>query len=429
MEVHQALLERVQQLERLVAVARELTTLADDNLLLQRLVEAGAELTQSEGCSILVYRPEEEALRFVAAPWHQLHRLKGIPVPLEGSLAGWTFTQGTPVVVQDVPQDPRHFSQVDALLSQETRSLIAVPVRFREQVLGVIEAFNRRQGLYTRHDLEVLEILGGYAALVLHRLRLESQIKHLEEAEQRLERMKADFIAIASHELRTPLGLVLGFATHLRQILPAEQKHLVDPIIRGAVRLKDVIENLSHLENFRRQQAALFYQPVNLQGVVQQLVDELAPLAQERQVSMVVHPPAQPPLVEGDREKLLTALRQVLRNAIQFNRPQGLVEISFHVIPGYVKVMVADTGIGIPKEDLERIFERFYQVESHLTRHHGGMGLGLAIARTLVEAHDGRIWAESEPGQGSVFSILLPTRRQVLSRGREDTPPAPPEVL
>ncbi len=417
MEVHQALLARVQRLERLVEVGRDLSTLADDNALLQRLVEVGAELTHSEGCSILAYDAEAQQLRFIAAPWHQIHRLKGIPVPLEGSLAGWVFMQGHPLVTHEVAQDPRHFRQVDALLEQETRALIAVPVRFREQVLGVLEAFNRRDGIYTREDMDVLETLAGYAAIVLHNMSLRRQVKQAQDALGRLERMKADFIAIASHELRTPLGLILGFATHLRQILPPDQRHHVDPIIRGAVRLKEVIENLSHLENFRRQQAALVYQPVNLYTLVQQLVEELAPLAAERRVTVEVDRPEAAPLVEGDREKLLSALRQVLKNAIQFNRADGRVRISFHIIPGYVKVMVEDTGPGIPQEDLERIFERFYQVEGHLTRRHGGMGLGLAIAKTLIEAHEGRIWAESEPGKGSVFSILLPMRRQTLPRG------------
>ncbi|RMD60134.1 hypothetical protein D6833_10320, partial [Candidatus Parcubacteria bacterium] len=289
----------------------------------------------------------------------------------------------------------------------------------RGKVIGVMEVINRREGVYGREDLEVLEILAAQAAMALVHARMQRELQAAEKKISALEEMKANFVAIASHELRTPLGLILGFATHLREILPAEQRHFVEPIIRGALRLKELTEGLSYLENFDRKEAILETTTVNLYVVVRQVVEELRPLADEHRVTVEVVPGETTPLVEGDQAKLTSALRQVVKNAIQFNKPQGKVRVHFAVIPGYVKVMVEDTGIGIPQEDLERIFDRFYQVEHHLTRQHGGMGLGLAIARTLIEAHGGQIWAESEEGQGSRFSILLPVRRQTLSRKPE----------
>ena len=137
-------------------------------------------------------------------------------------------------------------------------------------------------------------------------------------------------------------------------------------------------------------------------------------LAEQHQVTLEFEAPQTVPVVEGDRKKIALALRQIIRNAIQFNRPGGKVWVRLQSIPGFIKITVEDTGIGIPEKDLPHIFERFYQVESHLTRRHGGMGLGLSIARAMVEAHGGQIWANSEEGKGSVFSIVLPvTQRQV----------------
>ena len=124
-------------------------------------------------------------------------------------------------------------------------------------------------------------------------------------------------------------------------------------------------------------------------------------------------------LVEGDASKISIALSNVVRNALDFNNPGGHVSILAGQIPGFVKISVIDDGIGIPAKDLPHVFERFYQVESHLTRRHGGMGLGLSVAKVMTELHGGRISAESVEGQGSNFTILLPVNpEQATPAGR-----------
>ncbi len=112
--------------------------------------------------------------------------------------------------------------------------------------------------------------------------------------------------------------------------------------------------------------------------------------------------------IDGDNVKINIALSNLVKNAIQFTEPGGAVKIIIEEDSGYIKIAVIDDGIGIPAKDLPRVFERFFQVETHLTRRYGGMGLGLAVAKAMVELHDGRIWAESEVGKGSTFTFLLP---------------------
>jgi len=119
-------------------------------------------------------------------------------------------------------------------------------------------------------------------------------------------------------------------------------------------------------------------------------------------------PPDDALYVEGDRDKIDIVLTNLIRNALTFTDPGGQVGIKAEAIPGFVKVFVVDTGIGIPADQLERIFDRFYQVESHLTRRHGGMGLGLSIAKSMIEMHNGQIWCESKEGTGSLFCFMLP---------------------
>jgi two-component system sensor histidine kinase VicK len=114
--------------------------------------------------------------------------------------------------------------------------------------------------------------------------------------------------------------------------------------------------------------------------------------------------------VEGDEEKLATALTNLVDNALIYTNENGHILISAEKLPGYIKVSVLDDGIGIPAKDLPRVFDRFFQVHSHLTRSHGGMGLGLSVAKAMIELHGGQIWVESLEGKGSNFSFLVPTK-------------------
>jgi two-component system sensor histidine kinase VicK len=120
-------------------------------------------------------------------------------------------------------------------------------------------------------------------------------------------------------------------------------------------------------------------------------------------------------LIQCDTAKMRMAISNIIKNAIIFSNPGQTVQISLRKLPGHVRIEIADSGIGIATEDLHRIFQRFYQVEDHLTRRHGGMGLGLAVSKEIIESHGGQIWVESTLGVGSTFTILLPTRNSALS--------------
>ncbi len=406
--------ERLHRLERLLEVNRAMSAILDLDALLQHILDVGAELVDAESCSILLYDEKSRHLYFAAGPEGLLARAKDMPVPLENSLAGWVVLHNEPLITHDAQEDPRYFPGIDRNLRHQTLSLVAVPLRLQDRVTGVLEAVNKRHGYFKQEDVETLEVLAAQAAIAIHNAQMLQQVQAAYEELQRLDKMKSDFIAITSHELRTPLSLILGFATHLRETLEGDARRYIEMIIRNALRLKELVEDLSHLENFQRRSSVVQRRRFNIVLTIRELLQELEPLAEHHRVSLEFETPGTIPMVEGDRKKIALALRQVLKNAIQFNRPKGKVWVRLHSIPGFLKITVEDTGIGIPAEEIPRIFDRFYQVESHLTRRHGGMGLGLAIAKAMVEAHGGQIWAESEEGKGSVFSIVLPiTQRQV----------------
>ena len=131
-------------------------------------------------------------------------------------------------------------------------------------------------------------------------------------------------------------------------------------------------------------------------------------LAEQRKITLRMDVSRADLPVEGDAEKIGMALSNLVKNALTFTNEGGHILVAAEQLPGYVKVMISDDGIGIPAKDMQSIFDRFYQVEQHLTRRHGGMGLGLSIARDLIEAHGGQIWVESVEGKGSRFSFILP---------------------
>jgi len=376
---------------------------------LQLIISAATEMTGSEVASIL--EPDEESgkLRFLATAWFHRDLLRSVKVPIEASLAGWVFQNVKPMIVADVTTEPRHYRGVDEADGFETRSLLAVPIVYKGEPLGVLEALNKaRQAHYTEEDASLLETLAALAAIAIQNTRQMSKVQESFDEIGQLDQMKSDFIAIASHELRTPLGLILGHAASLREAVTEEQRPDVDIIVRSAMSLKEIIDNIANLDNIRRGIARFRRRPASMRRIIEEVLDSFVEEAHQKGVSMSADVSPDDLIVECDASKITTVLSNLVKNAVTFTESDGHVQINVEQIPGYVKVSVIDQGIGIPAKDLPRIFERFYQVESHLTRKHGGIGLGLSVAKLMIELHGGRIWAESVEGKGSTFNFILP---------------------
>lgn len=404
--------ERIDHLERLLEVVRGLTTAPDLESFLQTIISEVIELTNSELASILEYDETADELRFLAMPWFQRDLLRPMGVPLDGSAAGWVYRRGQPLIIQDVKLDQRHFKVIDRVTKHETRSLVAVPLIARGEIVGVLEALNKKDNAhYTEEDQTILETLGALAAQAMKNEILQRRVRTTAVEFAELERLKTDFIAIASHELRTPLGLILGHATFLRELFGEQYSEQLDMIIRNAMKLKEIVENLSDVDHVQTGAAHVRSQKVSLAKIAQDVVLTFQDEANSRNISLRCEMTESPFFVDADEEKLNIVLSNLIKNALQFTEAGGNVIIKIQEDPGFFRVSVIDDGIGIPKKDLPRVFERFFQVETHLRRRYGGMGLGLAVAKALIELHGGRIWAESEEGKGSTFTFLLPAEQ------------------
>jgi signal transduction histidine kinase len=404
-------MQRLERLERILDISRELTSTVALEPLLRKIVAMAAELTDSEGASILLRDARTGELRFQTAVGAPPGQLADIPVPIEGSIAGTVLISGEPLVVPDAQSDPRHYKEVGQRTGWETRALLAVPLQVKERRIGVLEAVKRRSDQEFSHDdVETLMALAAQAAAAIENARLVEALQKAYDRLGQLDRLKSQFIAIASHELRTPLSLILLYAVVLRQQLGDAAGTQVDAVQRAAMRLKNIIDTMLNLRYLETGQMDLAPTRFDMRAEVERACEDYEALAATGGLALVTDLPGEEVLVYADRVKVRVILDNLISNAVKFTPADGRVCVAVRGRDDEVEVSVDDTGVGIPPQEFERVFDRFYQVENHLARRHGGMGLGLSIVKGLVELHGGRVWVESVLGEGSRFVVMLPAR-------------------
>jgi signal transduction histidine kinase len=400
---------RLQHLERMLEISRELTSTVSLEPLLHKIVQVAAELTGSEETSILLLNTRTGELRFRAASGDTTGQLRDIPVPVDDSIAGAVLLSGEPAIVSDTLSEPRHYKAVGQQIGLETRSLLAVPLQIKEQRIGVLEAINKQGGgQFGEEDVETMTTLAAQAAVAIENARLVGDLRRAYERLGELDRLKSDFIAIASHELRTPLGLILLYAAMLRDQVDAAEGQQLDAVLRAAMRLRHIIETMLNLRYLETGEMNLVLESFDLRAEVQDACEDYEAIAESGGLALVTDLPCKDITVLADREKVRVILDNLISNAVKFTPSGGRVQVSLSCRDEQVEITVADTGIGIPSEELDRVFDRFYQVEDHMTRRHGGMGLGLSIVKGLVGLHGGQVLAESVPNRGSCFIVRLP---------------------
>jgi two-component system, OmpR family, phosphate regulon sensor histidine kinase PhoR len=228
---------------------------------------------------------------------------------------------------------------------------------------------------------------------------------------RKLERVRRDFVANVSHELRTPLTAIQGFAeTLLGGAIddPQNRGRFLEIILEHSRRLASLTEDLLMLSKMDAERLELEFSRIGVAQFIESCVETVQHRASERDLRISVNMPQRLPDIAGDRRRLAEVLQNLLDNALQYTLSGGLIMVSAEAGEGEVVFTVSDTGIGIPRADQPRIFERFYRVDVARSREVGGTGLGLSIAKHLVDAHGGRIWVESEVGRGSQFHFSVP---------------------
>jgi signal transduction histidine kinase len=395
------------RLARMVEISRILNSTTNLDDLLSYIIREAADLTSAEAASILLLDPRTRQLYFKAASNGIAPQMAETPVPLDNSIAGAILRANKPMIIEDVSRDRRWNPDIDQAIQFHTRSILGVPMRNVDQeCVGVLEAINKLGENFSQEDVETLAILADIAGVAVEKARLIQELQRANAELNELDQLKTNFIAVASHELRTPLSIILGYISFLREEADSKMAQQLDNVLQAAVHLRSLIQDMLNLRYVDAGDTSLKRTPVDFVELVHNLAtdrDETA-AAKQQVISTSLPDEALPVLV--DRSMMEVILTNLLSNAIKFTPQGGQIDIVVERRGDEAWFSVSDNGTGIPEDKLEWIFRRFYQVESPLRRHHEGMGLGLAIARELIELHQGRIWAENRP-KGSKFTIAL----------------------
>ncbi|MBI4223857.1 MAG: HAMP domain-containing histidine kinase [Deltaproteobacteria bacterium] len=281
----------------------------------------------------------------------------------------------------------------------------------QERLAGILVVGPKKNSReYGAACLEVMEWFAAQLAPCLQNGLLTEELRRRQTEIDALRDLKSQMIANLSHELRTPLTSILGFAEILAEeidgpLLPEQKRH-VEEISDGGERLLRTLSALVDMAKIEAGQYPLNVSQFHLGPVLEGALDEIALNGEiDLEVSLNGHTP----MVYGDLQMVRQVFRQLLDNAAKYT-PRGKVTVSAGRKGEMLEICVADTGIGIAKEKLPEIFRGFYQISSGLTRTYQGPGIGLALSKKMVEAHGGRLWAESRPGQGSQFFFTLPLK-------------------
>jgi signal transduction histidine kinase len=289
--------------------------------------------------------------------------------------------------------------------------LVGLPLLAKEgQSLGAL-VLGKRSEPFASADGEFLQVLGGQAAIAIENANLFQEIQRAYDELKKLDHLKSEFINIAAHELRTPLAILLGYASVMAEEEISEvDRGRLDVIIRNAMRLSSLIDDMLNLSYLESGQAQLDIEEIDLREVIQEAILDTKDMAREKSLTIGVNMPADFPPLMTDRKKLDLIVMNLLSNAVKYTPGEGQISIKAWLDGDEALVAISDSGIGIPPEERDKIFDRFYQVEDSLTRQHGGIGLGLAIVKSFVELCQGQIRVESEVSKGSIFTFELPLR-------------------
>ncbi len=446
----QATQARLRESETLLAVSLSVSSTLDLKETLQRVAREAALAAGADSSGAYLLDPREGVIRpfasqnlpdWVSEPFQRNpFSVKAFPLVQEA------FDKRVPVYSSDVPADPR--CAHPAIRRLAFKSCLIAPMIAKEKFIGVLFlVWWEKSHTFTSDQVRLMEGVARQAAMAIdnasayHEIEklnvsLEDKIAKrtrelseintaLEESHRRLQeldRVKSDFLLNVSHELRTPLTAIKGSVDNMLDEITGplselQRRYLMRVQVNAdrLVRLINDLLDLARIEEGRVQVTPTFF---SLGGLASELLETLRPVAAEKSLELCLAEGQDPLIVHADRDKAGQVLMNLLGNAIKFTPSGGRVNVELAGDEdAFAKVQIRDTGEGIPPEQLPRIFDKFYQVQHGIHAKAVGTGLGLSIAKGLVELQGGRIWAESQLGQGSTFCFTLPRRPLAELRG------------
>ena len=384
----------------------------DLRTVLQTLVELAARFCSASKANIIRERDGAfHAAEFYGYSREFMDYIKTIPIKAErGSASGRALVEGRVVHLADVRADPE-YTLVEAQRLGEYRTALCVPMLREGVPIGVLTLTRSEVQPFTDKQIELVTTFADQAAIAIENVRLFHEIEdkscQLEVASQH----KSQFLANMSHELRTPLNAILGYTELMADGAYGEPSEKMMGILKrleaNGKHLLGLINDVLDLSKIEAGQLVLELSDYSVQDIAQTVRSTLEPLAADKKLGFKVAVAPQLPPGRGDGRRLTQVLINLVGNAIKFT-DAGEVAIKAEANNGLFHVSVHDTGPGISAADQAKLFQEFQQADNAITRKKGGTGLGLAISKRIIEMHGGKIWVESQVGQGSTFAFTLP---------------------
>lgn len=369
----------------------------------------------ADGSSLLLLDRKDGNLSFYIVLGEKAEQLRNITLAQGEGIAGYVAATGVPMVVSDVTREHHFSKRVDQATGFKTRSIACVPLRVRDELKGVIEVVSKRVGSFSDKDLDMLTAIAGPVAIMIDHARLIDEVKGLHEKLEKAGRVKAEFLATMTHELRTPINIVMGNLDILLGGFLGElnnrQKESLKTAMRNSGEALNLVTSLLDLSRIEAGQVVVRVEEFSLEDVWKELEMLFHTGLSGKEVELCWQVKTPLPGLKTDKIKIKEILSNIVFNAVKFT-DRGTIEVSVSSVEGgeQIEVEVKDTGVGIPEDFLPFIFEPFRQAEGSFTRSHGGVGLGLSIAKRLLNLLHGRVEVESEVGKGSTFRITIPAK-------------------
>jgi signal transduction histidine kinase len=409
---------RLRALLPLVENSRAFAAAQSREELKQQIVEAAAKTIGADHIALVLVGELEQSLYLAAARGPEFESRLGQSVPINAVGARWLFQRYD---VQ-VWRGPDSVSSLPFELGlRSAQWVVCAPLIGREKHLGFLLAVaSTKTADVPTSDSEAIGIVAGQAAAALENARLMEEISRAYYNLKDLDHLKSEFINIAAHELRTPLSILMAYAFMMVDRLEGEDREQMQAIIDNADRLRRIVDAMLSLRYLETGEAELRLESFAVAEAIMAVTEAYRPQAEDRTQSLQVRVEDGLGTILADRAMVELMLGNLLSNAIKFSPRESLIEVEAFSRDAEVVMVVHDSGVGVPPAERERIFQPFYQVEPSLTRQHGGLGLGLTLTREMAHAHNGRIWIESEPDQGSAFFIALPRHPLLMPGSRKE---------
>jgi signal transduction histidine kinase/ActR/RegA family two-component response regulator len=383
----------------------------DREIVVQKVTDTATELTHAEFGAFFYNVADEHGDSFMlyALSGAPKEAFANFPHPRATGIFAPTFKGQGVVRLDDVTADPRFGKNApfNGLPPGHlpVKSYLAVPVKgMSGNVLGGLFFAHSQIGRFTEQHERLAVGIASWASVALENARLYTEA-------QEANRVKDDFLAVLSHELRTPLNAIVGYSKMMRgNMLPPDQvTRAIEVLERNARWLTQIVDDVLDVSRIVSGKIRLDVQAVDLAGIVDNAIGTVQPAADAKSVRLqsLIDPRIAP--VSGDPDRLQQVVWNLVSNAVKFTPKGGRVQVRLERVNSHIEIVVSDTGVGISKEFLPHVFDRFRQAESGSTRRTGGLGLGLSIVRHLVEMHGGRVHATSAgENQGATFTVRLP---------------------